>query len=146
MREDTVPTRNNVLITGYPGTGKTTLIKRVGEALRFMHTVGFYLQPSRKGFCRRGERLPTASGGVPSMLSKPQGISTYNELLEPRRFRPTVAIDVACHWQVSRRPSLWPYKNANRADCESSNSLCGKKPKPSVPTTVITSANTMARE
>jgi GTP1/Obg family GTP-binding protein len=32
----------NILITGIPGIGKTTLIRKIADALRHIHPVGFY--------------------------------------------------------------------------------------------------------
>jgi len=43
-----------VLITSMPGVGKTTLIKRVCDALADLHPVGFYTEEIRSGGIRQG--------------------------------------------------------------------------------------------
>ncbi|MGZ3494617.1 MAG: nucleoside-triphosphatase, partial [Thermodesulfobacteriota bacterium] len=35
-------TKKNLMITGLPGVGKTTLIKELSEALKSFHPIGFY--------------------------------------------------------------------------------------------------------
>ena len=47
----------NILITGSPGIGKTTLVKRLFERLAVLHPVGFYTEEIREGGIRRGFRL-----------------------------------------------------------------------------------------
>ncbi len=47
----------NILITGSPGIGKTTLVKRLFERLAVRHPVGFYTEEIREGGIRRGFRL-----------------------------------------------------------------------------------------
>ena len=44
---------NNILITGKPGSGKTTLFKRLVKALRHLEPVGFYTQEIREGGVHR---------------------------------------------------------------------------------------------
>jgi nucleoside-triphosphatase len=38
----------NILITGQPGIGKTTLIKKLAEELADLRTVGFYTEEIRQ--------------------------------------------------------------------------------------------------
>ena len=45
--------KKNLLITGLPGVGKTTLIKRISEELKQFHPIGFYTAEIRE----RGQRL-----------------------------------------------------------------------------------------
>jgi nucleoside-triphosphatase len=45
--------KENLLITGLPGVGKTTLIKRISEELKQFHPTGFYTAEIRE----RGQRL-----------------------------------------------------------------------------------------
>jgi nucleoside-triphosphatase len=45
-------TKKNLLITGLPGVGKTTLAKKLSEALKSLYPVGFYTEEIRE----RGER------------------------------------------------------------------------------------------
>lgn len=47
----------NILITGAPGIGKTTLIHRVAEKLQGLHPVGFYTTEIRIGGVRKGFEL-----------------------------------------------------------------------------------------
>jgi nucleoside-triphosphatase len=44
----------NILITGVPGVGKTTLIKNLAEVLNPVHPVGFYTAEVREERTRRG--------------------------------------------------------------------------------------------
>ena len=51
-----------ILITGMPGSGKTTLFKRFVEELRYLKPVGFYTAEIRKHGKRRGFRLNSLDG------------------------------------------------------------------------------------
>ncbi len=50
----------NILITGPPRVGKTTLIKRLFEELTHHHPVGFYTEEIREGGIRKGFRSKIA--------------------------------------------------------------------------------------
>ncbi len=52
----------NILITGLPGVGKTTLIKILTEALKSFHPVGFYTEEIREGGERKGFELISLEG------------------------------------------------------------------------------------
>jgi len=52
----------NILITGLPGIGKTTLIKELSQALRNFHPVGFYTSEIREGGMRKGFELISLNG------------------------------------------------------------------------------------
>ncbi len=52
----------NILITGPPGIGKTTLIKKLIEKLRYCHPVGFYTQEIRGVSGRKGFELISLDG------------------------------------------------------------------------------------
>lgn len=47
----------NFLITGAPGAGKTTLIKKLADGLRHLNPAGFYTSEIREGGVRRGFAL-----------------------------------------------------------------------------------------
>ena len=52
----------NILITGLPGSGKTTLFSRLVEKLRHLNPVGFYTAEIRKHGKRQGFRLNSLDG------------------------------------------------------------------------------------
>ncbi len=55
---------NNILITGKPGSGKTTLFKRLVQTLRHLDPVGFYTQEIREGNVRKGFTLNGLDGST----------------------------------------------------------------------------------
>jgi nucleoside-triphosphatase len=60
-----MPTRSgqqNILITGYPGVGKTTLIIKLAESLRASSPVGFYTEEIRERGIRKGFSLADFTG------------------------------------------------------------------------------------
>ena len=54
--------KQNILITGLPGVGKTTLIVHLLEILKDHQVVGFYTKEIRKGGIRKGFELIDFSG------------------------------------------------------------------------------------
>ncbi len=52
----------NILITGLPGVGKTTLIQKLHGQLAARHPVGFYTREIREGGVRRGFALASFEG------------------------------------------------------------------------------------
>lgn len=54
--------RKNILVTGLPGVGKTTLIKCLARASKDLHPVGFYTEEIREGDVRRGFELVSLNG------------------------------------------------------------------------------------
>jgi nucleoside-triphosphatase len=50
-------TKKNLLITGLPGVGKTTLIKKLSEKLKHLHPAGFYTEEIREQ--GQGKGLPS---------------------------------------------------------------------------------------
>jgi nucleoside-triphosphatase len=55
--------KKNILVTGLPGVGKTTLIKKLSEALKSFHPVGFYTEELREGGERKGFEMVSLEGG-----------------------------------------------------------------------------------
>jgi nucleoside-triphosphatase len=49
--------KKNLLVTGLPGVGKTTLIRKLSEALKDFHPVGFYTAEIRQEGMRKGFEL-----------------------------------------------------------------------------------------
>jgi nucleoside-triphosphatase len=54
----------NILITGTPGCGKTTLFRHLVEALRHLEPVGFYTQEIRESGVRKGFNLNGLDGSL----------------------------------------------------------------------------------
>jgi nucleoside-triphosphatase len=54
--------KENLLITGLPGIGKTTFIRSLADELRTFHPVGFYTEEIRKGGQRLGFELISLDG------------------------------------------------------------------------------------
>jgi nucleoside-triphosphatase len=54
--------KKNILITGLPGIGKTTLIKKLSEGLKDLHPVGFYTEEIREQGVRKGFGLISLYG------------------------------------------------------------------------------------
>lgn len=54
--------QKNILITGLPGTGKTTLIRKVAAELRLLSPCGFFTQEIRERGVRKGFALSSLDG------------------------------------------------------------------------------------
>lgn len=54
--------KKNILITGLPGEGKTTLLKKLSEALKNFPPVGFYTEEIREEGMRKGFELISFNG------------------------------------------------------------------------------------
>ena len=67
--------KKNLLITGLPGVGKTTLIKKFSEALKDFHPVGFYTTEIREGGERKGFELISLDGK--------KGLLSHKEIRSP---------------------------------------------------------------
>ena len=68
--------KKNLLITGLPGVGKTTLIKKLSEALKDLHPIGFYTEEIREEGVRKGFELIDLEGRR-GLLSHQDIRSTY---------------------------------------------------------------------
>ena len=68
---------NNILITGFPGVGKTTLIMKILEELS-MNTVGFVTKEIRKDGVRYGFNIETLSGESRLLAAKEGKRCRYN--------------------------------------------------------------------
>lgn len=55
-------TKKNILLTGLPGVGKTTLIKDISKKLSSLCPTGFYTEEIREGSIRKGFALVSFSG------------------------------------------------------------------------------------
>jgi nucleoside-triphosphatase len=69
--------KKNILITGLPGVGKTTLIKKLSEELKHFHPVGFYTEEIREGGERKGFELISLEGK--------RGLLSHKEINSPYR-------------------------------------------------------------
>jgi nucleoside-triphosphatase len=54
--------KKNILISGIPGIGKTTLIKKIIEELKDFHPIGFYTEEIRGKGIRKGFELISLDG------------------------------------------------------------------------------------
>ena len=57
-----LPKTTHILITGLPGSGKTTVFRRLVDRLRHLNPVGFFTAEIRKGGRREGFRLTSLDG------------------------------------------------------------------------------------
>ena len=69
--------KKNLLITGPPGVGKTTLIKNLAEALKPLHPVGFLTAEIREGGIRKGFELISLDGR--------KGLLSHTDIQSPHR-------------------------------------------------------------
>ena len=78
--------KKNILITGNPGVGKTTLIKTIAEELNEFQPVGFYTSEIREHGIRKGFELISLSGdkGILSHINIKSSyrVGKYNVNLE----------------------------------------------------------------
>lgn len=69
--------KKNILITGLPGVGKTTLVKKLAEALKNFRPAGFYTEEIREKGIRKGFALISFDGG--------KGILSHTDIRSPYR-------------------------------------------------------------
>ena len=71
------PAKKNILLTGLPGVGKTTLIRRLSEELKNLHPAGFYTEEIREEGVRKGFELIGLDGK--------KGLLSHVEIKSPYR-------------------------------------------------------------
>jgi len=71
------PIKKNILITGLPGVGKTTLIKKLSEELKHLHPAGFYTEEIREAGQRKGFELISLNGK--------RGLLSHKDIKSPYR-------------------------------------------------------------
>ncbi len=54
--------KKNILVTGAPGAGKTTLVKKILGGSEGLHAIGFYTEEIREGGVRKGFSLVATTG------------------------------------------------------------------------------------
>jgi nucleoside-triphosphatase len=69
--------KKNILITGFPGVGKTTLVKKLVEGLKQFHPVGFYTEEIREEGTRKGFELISLDGR--------RGLLSHTDIQGPHR-------------------------------------------------------------
>jgi nucleoside-triphosphatase len=69
--------KENILITGLPGVGKTTLIKNIVEALKDLRPVSFYTEEIMEGGVRKGFELISLDGR--------KGLLSHTDIQSPHR-------------------------------------------------------------
>ena len=69
--------KKNLLITGLPGVGKTTLIGNIVEALKDLQPVGFYTAEIREANLRKGFELKSLDGAT--------GLLSHRDIRSPYR-------------------------------------------------------------
>jgi len=76
----------NILITGQPGIGKTTLIKKLAEELMDLHPSGFYTTEIRNAGIRKGFELISLDGRKEILshvdIKSPYRVSQYGVDIE----------------------------------------------------------------
>jgi len=71
------PAKKNILLTGLPGIGKTTLIRRISEELKNLHPAGFYTEEIREEGIRKGFELISLDGK--------KGLLSHVDIKSPNR-------------------------------------------------------------
>jgi nucleoside-triphosphatase THEP1 len=78
--------KKNILITGPPGVGKTTLIRTIADELKDFQPVGFYTAEIREHGIRKGFELISLSGNKAILshihINSPYRVGKYNVNLE----------------------------------------------------------------
>ena len=69
--------KKNILITGLPGVGKTTLIQELSRELNHFHPAGFYTAESREEGVRKGFELISLDGK--------RGLLSHTDIKSPDR-------------------------------------------------------------
>jgi len=71
----------NILITGHPGIGKTTVVKKLAKELTALHPAGFYTSEIRERGVRKGFQLVSLDGIKRTLshvdMNSPYRVSKY---------------------------------------------------------------------
>ena len=77
MMEAMTVSKKNILITGLPGTGKTTLLRKIAEELKHLHPAGFFTSEIREAKTRKGFELKSLNGK--------KGLLAHVDITSPHR-------------------------------------------------------------
>ena len=69
--------KKNILITGLPGTGKTTLLRKAAEELKPLHPASFFTSEIREANTRKGFELRSLNGK--------KGLLAHVDITSPHR-------------------------------------------------------------
>jgi nucleoside-triphosphatase len=69
--------KKNILVSGLPGVGKTTLVRKLVEELKQFRPVGFYTEEIREEGTRKGFKLNSLDGR--------KGLLSHTDIQSPRR-------------------------------------------------------------
>jgi len=76
----------NILLTGLPGVGKTTLIKKLAAQLKSSGAAGFFTEEIREGLFRKGFKVETLNGKTGVLahvdIESPYRVGKYKVNLE----------------------------------------------------------------
>ena len=76
LKKGMIVRNKNILITGLPGTGKTTLLRNVAEELKPLHPAGFFSLEIRETNIRKGFEM-VSLGGEKGLLAHVNLTSPY---------------------------------------------------------------------